>query len=45
MQDKLNEEVLENVTGGTSAETEELKAFIRKHDPGYPLRSDNDVIT
>lgn len=43
MKEKLNDEVLENVSGGTRAEIEELKDFIRTHDPDYSLNSDNDV--
>ena len=40
MQNKLNEEALENVSGGTVAETEELRAFINKHDPDYVINGD-----
>ena len=44
MENKLNEEVLENVSGGTSAQTQEIKDFIRAHDPDFQVNNDNDVI-
>ena len=35
---------LENVSGGFAQETNELKAFIKKHDPDYVVNSERDVL-
>ena len=43
MQNKLNNEKLNSVTGGTAAQIEELKAFIRAHDPDYEIKDNDDI--
>ena len=35
---------LENVSGGCEWETNELRAFIKKHDPDYRAESELDVL-
>ena len=41
---KVELDNLENVSGGYERETNELRAFIKKHDPDYRVDSELDVL-
>ena len=42
---KLCKDELKNVSGGTAEQIGELSAFIKKHDPGYEINENFDVVT
>ena len=43
-QSKLTKDDLKNVSGGAEEETKEIRDFIRKHDPGYRVEDEMDVL-
>jgi hypothetical protein len=40
---KISQKELENVSGGWEDQTNEIKEFIRKHDPDYKIYNNFDV--
>lgn len=40
---KINQQELENISGGYDDQTKEIADFIRKHDPNYRINNDFDV--
>ena len=41
---KLSEDALESISGGSTGQTAELAAFIRSHDPGYEINDNFDIL-
>ena len=46
MEDKktVDQQQLEKVSGGFEEQTAEIRKFIRKHDPGYRIDNDFDIM-